>query len=209
MVVKLSINSSTNLQNASGEKIGTTNKIVEVAELIDGDIAGLVECLGSKRKMERSISTVGGGVEVFVVNMVNFEIMLKQVPKTFKLVEKVVQKRKQWEKVSKGGARSKGWEERLERSDSKSIIPPFYIINDLLIVVSSDRTDENGLRRKLPNDEVFPPRQRRRDEQVQALEGEHNVRCRVQGVEREEERPLSPAQGGEEQLQDCSHEAQG
>jgi hypothetical protein len=97
--VKLSINSETDLTSSSGEKIGTTNKIVDVAELCEGDIAGLVEAFDGKKKMERSIHAMGSGVEVFCCHMPNFELMLKQVPKTYKLIEKIVLRRKNWEKL--------------------------------------------------------------------------------------------------------------
>ncbi|GMI36981.1 hypothetical protein TrCOL_g2519 [Triparma columacea] len=95
--VKLSINSEATLKNASGEKIGTANKMVEIAELSEGDIVGLVEAFDGKKTMERSIHAIGAGVEVFCCNMQNFELMLRQVPKTYKLVEKIVLRRKHWE----------------------------------------------------------------------------------------------------------------
>ncbi|GMH49394.1 hypothetical protein TrRE_jg6140 [Triparma retinervis] len=104
--VKLSINSETDLTSSSGEKIGTTNKIVDVAELCEGDIAGLVEAFDGKKKMERSIHAMGSGVEVFCCNMPNFELMLKQVPKTYKLIEKIVLRRKNWEKLRTEYARN-------------------------------------------------------------------------------------------------------
>jgi hypothetical protein len=59
--VKLSINSEATLKNASGEKIGTANKMVEIAELSEGDIVGLVEAFDGKKTMERSIHAIGAG----------------------------------------------------------------------------------------------------------------------------------------------------
>ena len=79
--MKLTINSTANLQDDNGGKIGTTNKVVEIAELGENDIAGIVEALQGKRNMLRNITAFGGAVEVFTISVLNFTHNLNAVPK--------------------------------------------------------------------------------------------------------------------------------
>ena len=96
--IKIQVSSETTLKDGGGAKVGITNKLVEIAELGENDIFGLVEAVENKRKMKRTGLCVHSG-EVFVVSMTQFYSMVSQVPKTLALVEKVVQKRRAWEKL--------------------------------------------------------------------------------------------------------------
>ncbi|GMH79333.1 hypothetical protein TL16_g08108 [Triparma laevis f. inornata] len=96
--VRVQISSETHLVDAHGSKVGITNKLVEIAELGENDIFGLVEGFDNKRKMKRTGVAVVA-TEVYVCSLSQFTSMVSALPKTLMLVQKVVQKRKDWEKL--------------------------------------------------------------------------------------------------------------
>ena len=96
--VQIQVSSESVLKDSDGSKVGVTTKVVEIAELGENDIFGLVETYENKRKMMRTGMCVQSG-EVFICTMSQFSTMVAQVPKTLALVEKVVQKRRAWEKL--------------------------------------------------------------------------------------------------------------
>ena len=95
---KVSIMSVVKLENDVGKLVGTTNRAVDIAELGENDIFGLVESYGGSKKMKRT-AAAASPLEVYVMNSASFYQFLSQVPRTMTLVEKVVQKRKNWEKL--------------------------------------------------------------------------------------------------------------
>ncbi|GMH68873.1 hypothetical protein TrST_g3172 [Triparma strigata] len=96
--IRVQISSESHLTDDHGSKVGVTNKLVEIAELGENDIFGLVEGFDNKRKMKRTGLAVVA-TEVYVCSLSQFTAMVSALPKTLMLVQKVVQKRKDWEKL--------------------------------------------------------------------------------------------------------------
>jgi CRP-like cAMP-binding protein len=69
---------------------------VDIAELGPHDIFGIVEALTNEKKMRRQAYALSN-LEMFYVHMDCFVSFMKQEPKTFILLDKVVQKRLKWE----------------------------------------------------------------------------------------------------------------
>jgi len=81
-----------------GEKAGMTNKLVEIAELAENDIFGLVEFISQSAIMGRSI-TAASNVEVFCMTMSLFGTTMATAKATKEIIRKVVEKRKYWERL--------------------------------------------------------------------------------------------------------------
>jgi len=78
------------------KKYGT----IEIAELSSSDIFGLIEVVSGIKKMKRSATAVTP-IEAFIISTTKFSSFLQCEPKTAALLEKVVQKRIEWEELRK------------------------------------------------------------------------------------------------------------
>jgi CRP-like cAMP-binding protein len=98
--VKLTISNEVELTgfNEKGEKTGMTNKVVDIAELGDNDIFGLVEFATVSHTYTRSFTTMAP-CEVFVISLSLFSSLMAMSKPTKEIVQKVVQKRLYWEKL--------------------------------------------------------------------------------------------------------------
>ena len=98
--VKVSISNEVGLVGTSilGEKAGNSNKVVEIAELGENDIIGLVELTCHSPTMGRSI-TASSTLEVFVMSMSLFGTTMANSKATKEIIGKVVEKRKYWESL--------------------------------------------------------------------------------------------------------------
>jgi len=81
-----------------GEKAGMTKKLVEIAELGENDIFGLVEFASQSASMGRSL-TAACNVEVFCMSMSLFGTTMATAKATKEIVQKVAEKRKYWERL--------------------------------------------------------------------------------------------------------------
>ena len=73
---------------------------IEIAELGSSDIFGLVEIISGHKKMKRTAIAITP-LEVFLISSTKFSSFLIHEPKTAALLEKVVQRRIEWEDLRK------------------------------------------------------------------------------------------------------------
>jgi hypothetical protein len=88
-------------RNGSSSKSSNCNENeikVDIAELREQDIFGLVEITDNSKKMRRE-ALASTCVEAFIIQANTFRSFFRNQPKTLKLIERVAQKRMNWEKV--------------------------------------------------------------------------------------------------------------
>ena len=82
-----------------------TTGVIEIAELGNSDIFGLVEVISGSKKMKRAAVAMTCA-EVFLISSTKFSSFLECEPKTAALLEKVTQKRIEWEELRKDYAQN-------------------------------------------------------------------------------------------------------
>ena len=96
--VKVTISNEVELINSPSQKAGLTNKVVEIAELIDNDIFGLIEYAAQSHTMTRSFVAIAP-TEIFFIAMPLFASLMSTLRSTKEVINKIVEKRRYWEKL--------------------------------------------------------------------------------------------------------------
>jgi signal-transduction protein with cAMP-binding, CBS, and nucleotidyltransferase domain len=90
-------------KNGSSTKSSNSNENeikVEIAEIKENDIFGLVEVIENSKKMKREAFATTS-IDAFVIQANTFIGLFRDQPKTFKLLQRVAQKRINWERLRK------------------------------------------------------------------------------------------------------------